>query len=47
MFKGVGATDFASMMAGTQALPWEDWDGHSLNKMDNKDAKTFILKLLK
>lgn len=33
MFRGVGATDFASMMAGTKALPWERWNGQSLNNL--------------
>ena len=47
MFEGVGATDFASMMAGKQALPWEGAEDGVLGSMDNTDARTFILNLLK
>ena len=45
--QNVSATKFALMMGGKQRLPWEHADGHPLNKMDNADASTFILSLLK
>jgi len=43
----VSATDFAEMMGGKQALPWERTEDHPLNRMDDIDARTFIENLLK
>ena len=47
MFEDATSPEFASMMAGTQALPWEQQEGHPLNRMDNAAARTFIMSLLK
>ena len=47
MFEDATSPEFASMMAGTQALPWEQQEGHPLNRMDNAAARTFITSLLK
>ena len=47
MFEDATSPEFASMMAGTQALPWEQQESHPLNRMDNAAARTFIMSLLK